>query len=262
MYFNKICDTYFNEYDFNGIVFFTTFNTALESVGGKQFIFGQGMKAEEVFNMLKPTQGKYIQMESYVSSSFAISTAKAFNKSASLMVKILIPEGNKAILPGNVGQHQGEAEAILPRKSIFRIKEVVGPDPMVQSYGTMVILEMVPPGAAMPEEVPDAQKLKIAKAYHQQPSNSADIEPMPNEPMDAVGDSLKGIADDLGKIDGELESLQMSIEAESINLDPELAAGLKAALDTEIKLLDKLQADAQVMHKAAQAAVVCIRKGL
>jgi predicted transcriptional regulator len=85
---------------------------------------------------------------------------------------------------------------------------------------------------------------------------------MPNEPMDAVGDSLKGIADDLGKIDGELESLQMSIEAESINLDPELAAGLKAALDTEIKQLDKLQADAQVMHKAAQAAVVCIRKGL
>ena len=260
--FSKISPLSVNLEVYRGGVFFTTFNSALESVGGKQFIFGQAMKAEEVFNMLKPTQGKYIQMESYVSSSFSMQTAKSFNKPGSLLVKILIPEGNKAILAGDIGLHQGESEAILPRKSIYRIKEVVGPDPMVQSYGTMVVLEMVPPGASMPEEVPDVQKLKIAKAYHQQLSNSADLEPMPNEPIDAVGDSLKGIADDLGKIDGELESLQMSIEAESVNLDPELAAGLKAALDADIKQLDQLQADAQIMHKAAQAAVVCVRKGI
>ena len=260
--FTKIDPLKTNLEVYRGGVFLTTFNTALESVGAKQFIYDQGMRPEEVFNMLKPIQGKYIQMESYVSSSFAVSTATTFNTSeARLLVKILVPEGAKAMLPGSLGVHQSESEVILPRKSVFRIKEIAGPDASSGSFRTTVILEMVPPGATMPEEVPDAQKLKIAKAYHQQPSNSADIEPMPNEPMDAVGDSLKGIADDLGKIDGELESLQMSIEAESINLDPELAAGLKAALDTEIKQLDKLQADAQVMHKAAQAAAVCIKKG-
>ena len=261
--FTKIDPLKTNLEVYRGGVFLTTFNTALESVGAKQFIYDQSMRSEEAFNMLKPIQGKYIQMESYVSSSFALSTAVSFNTSeARILVKILVPEGAKAMLPGSLGVHQGESEVILPRNSVFRIKEIAGPDASSGSFQTTVILEMVPPGATMPEEVPDAQKLKIAKAYHQQPSNSADIEPMPNEPMDAVGDSLKGIADDLGKIDGELESLQMSIEAESINLDPELAAGLKAALDIEIKQLDKLQADAQVMHKAAQAAVVCIRKGL
>jgi hypothetical protein len=186
----------------------------------------------------------------------------SFNTSeARILVKILVPEGAKAMLPGSLGVHQGESEVILPRNSVFRIKEIAGPDASSGSFQTTVILEMVPPGATMPEEVPDAQKLKIAKAYHQQPSNSADIEPMPNEPMDAVGDSLKGIADDLGKIDVDLESLQMSIDAELVNLDPELAAGLKAALDQEFKQLDQLQADAQTMHKAAQAAAVCIKKG-
>jgi hypothetical protein len=47
-----------------------------------------------------------------------------------------------------------------------------------------------------------------------------------------------------------------------VNLDPELGNALKAALETELKALDQKQANATDMHKAAEAAVVCIKKGM
>jgi hypothetical protein len=63
-------------------------------------------------------------------------------------------------------------------------------------------------------------------------------------------------------IDDDLLAIQANIEAEMANLDPELGTALKAALDTELKALDQKQANAVDMHKAAEAAVVCIKKGM
>jgi hypothetical protein len=125
------------------------------------------------------------------------------------------------------------------------------------------VLEVLPdPNAVMPFEVSDAQKLKLAKAYHKQPSNAADAEPLLNEPKDSVADAMKAIGNDLKLIDDDLLAIQANIEAEMANLDPELGTALKAALDTELKALDQKQANAVDMHKAAEAAVVCIKKGM
>jgi conjugal transfer/entry exclusion protein len=125
-----------------------------------------------------------------------------------------------------------------------------------------VILEVVDPNATGPVELPDAEKLKIAKAYGNKASNAADSEPMIGEAKDAMMSTLKGSIDDLGKVNADIESLQMNLDAELANLDPELAAALKSGLDADLKAQTQNQASAEDMHKAAQAAAVCITKGM
>ena len=239
---------------------FTTYNAVLQQLGLKTFLSNQAMNGQDAYNMLKAAEGHLIRTDGYTSTSFAYSGAKKFHDNKSPMTQILIPQGNKAIMAGAVSGFTSEAEVILPRGSTYRIKKVLAPpDAGMQP---VVILEVVDPNAVGPVELPDAEKLKIAKAYGNKASNAADPEAMIGEMNDALTMSLKGTIDDLGKVNADIEALQANLDAEFANLDPELKAAVKSALDTELKTQTENQASAEDMHKAAQAAAVCITKGM
>lgn len=239
---------------------FTTYNAVLQQLGLKTFITNQAMNGQDAWAMLKAAKGHIIRTDGYTSTSFAYSGAKKFHDNKAPMTQILIPENNKVIMAGAVSGFTSEAEVILPRGTAYRIKDVLPPP--ADGMQPVVILEVVDPNATGPVELPDAEKLKIAKAYGNKASNAADSEPMIGEAKDAMMSTLKGSIDDLGKVNADIESLQMNLDAELANLDPELAAALKSGLDADLKAQTQNQASAEDMHKAAQAAAVCITKGM
>jgi peptidoglycan hydrolase CwlO-like protein len=103
--------------------------------------------------------------------------------------------------------------------------------------------------------------LKTAKQWKESGSNAADTTPLANEPVDAVGDTLKGGMDDLAKVTQELEDLQTSLDSQMANLDPASMKVLEKELKAINEQADMAAADAQNLYKAAQAAAVCINKG-
>lgn len=262
--FKKLPETKEKYEVWRGNVRYTTFNNILADLNLKQFVWDQNLDGLKAYELLKAAEGHIITMHGYSSTSFSYETAKNFHgsfKGKAPLTKILVPEGSKAVLAGSVSSHKSEVELLLDRGAKFRVKQVIKP---THDFGDpTLVLEVLPdPNAVMPFEVSDAQKLKLAKAYHKQPSNAADAEPLLNEPKDSVADAMKAIGNDLKLIDDDLLAIQANIEAEMANLDPELGTALKAALDTELKALDQKQANAVDMHKAAEAAVVCIKKGM
>jgi hypothetical protein len=262
--FKKIPETTEKYEVWRGNVRYTTFNDLLKDLpGANQFVWDQTIDGDKAYNMLKALEGKFITMHGFTSTSFNVETAKKFHgsyKGKSPMTKILVPEGTKATMAGAVSTHP-ETELVINRGMKYRIKEVYKPS---HEFGDpMVVIEVLPDNVrALPFEASDAQKLKMAKAYQAQPSNAADPTPMLGEPKDAVADTMKAIENDLKLVDSELESLQANLEAELANMDPELSTALKTTLENELKTLDQQQADAVTMHKAAQAAAVCIQKGM
>ena len=262
--FKKLPETTEKYEVWRGNVRYTTFNNILADLNLKQFVWDQNLDGMKAYELLKAAEGHFITMHGFSSTSFSFETAKTWHgsyKGKAPLTKILVPEGSKAVLAGSVSTHKSEVELLIDRGAKFRVKQVIKP---THDFGDpTLILELLPdPNAVLPFELPDAQKLKIAKAYHKQPSNSADPEPLLNEPKDSVADALKVMDNDLKLIDSDLEALQANLDAEMANIDPELGTAIKAALDNELKMLDQKQVNAVDMHKAAEAAVVCIKKGM
>ena len=247
-----------------GGIWVTTFNNLLEQAGLKTFNWAgdypASVNGDQTYNLLKALEGRLVGFDGFTSSSFSYNTAKKFSDSKyEVIAKILIPEGMKALMPGSLSNHQMEAEAILPRGSQFRIKQVL--PPKGSGGQPTIVLEVIDPKAAKPVETTDAQMLKIAKAYKESPSNAADPDPILGEPIDAVGDTLKNKSDPMAFVTKELEELQNSLDAQLANLDPEFANSINAELKSANEAATKAEADAQSLYKAAQAAAVCLTKG-
>jgi hypothetical protein len=103
--------------------------------------------------------------------------------------------------------------------------------------------------------------LKIAQAYRDKPPSAGDNQPLWYEPKDAVADSLKGKIEDLDAVTKDIDALTAEIDAHLTNADPALSSAIKKELDATMKTLAEQEASAQDLHKAAQAAAVCITKG-
>jgi hypothetical protein len=124
-----------------------------------------------------------------------------------------------------------------------------------------LLLQVVDKNSHLPFEKPSGDMLKTAKQWKESGSNSADTTPIAGEPVDAVGDTLKGGFDDLAKVTQELEDLQTSLDSQMANLDPTVMKALEKDLKAINEQADMAAADAQNLYKAAQAAAVCITKG-
>lgn len=244
-----------------GNVHHTTFNSVFQSLGLNigEFKPQQSTNGDQAYQMLKHAENALIEFSGYTSTSFSYGVTKGFqNAGKAISVQIQVPSGQKALMLGAISTHQGEAEVLLPAGTQLRVKQII---PGVNGAQPTAVLQVVEKGSQQFVEVPDYQALKIAEAYRDKPTGAADNQPLWYEPKDSVADALKGKTEDLDIVNKDIEALTAEIDAHLTNADPALSAAIKKELDATMKTLTEQEASAQDMHKAAQAAAVCVMKG-
>jgi hypothetical protein len=238
------------------------FNSLLAEAGLSTFGKGAKINGEDAYNILKALEGKTIELPGFTSTSLNYQFAKNWHgayQGISSIAQIIVPEGQQALM---VGPHLGlqtEFEVLLPRGSKYRLVQVL--PPKGTGGDPTLLLQVVDKNSHLPFEKPSGDMLKTAKQWKESGSNSADTTPIAGEPIDAVGDTLKGGMDDLAKVTQELEDLQTSLDSQMANLDPTVMKALEKDLKAINEQADIAAAEAQNMYKAAQAAAVCINKG-
>ncbi len=238
------------------------FNSLLADAGLSTFGKGAKINGEDAYNILKALEGKVIELPGFTSTSLSYNFAKNWHGSyqgMSSIAQIIVPQGQQALM---VGPHLGlqqEYEVLLPRSAVYRLVQVL--PPKGTGGDPTLLLQVVDKNSHLPFEKPSGDMLKTAKQWKESGSNAADTTPLANEPVDAVGDTLKGGMDDLAKVTQELEDLQTSLDSQMANLDPASMKVLEKELKAINEQADMAAADAQNLYKAAQAAAVCINKG-
>ena len=238
------------------------FNELLQQQGLATFGKGAKVNGEDAYNILKALEGNTVELPGFTSTSLSFNFAKNWHGSyqgMSSIAQIIVPQGQQALM---VGPHLGlqqEFEVLLPRSNKYRIVQVL--PPKGTGGDPTLLLQVVDKNAHLPFEKPSGDMLKTAKQWKESGSNAADTTPLANEPIDAVGDTLKGGIDDLTKVTQELEDLQVSLDSQMANLDPATMKVLEKELKAINEQADMAAADAQNLYKAAQAAAVCINKG-